>query len=148
MGQVDDTAKARQRVERILGSVAERLLVADHGTELLGYAWAHQGPVHLRAGRSVRLDDLFVSPAWRRKGVGRRLFLAVLDWARERGADWLEWQASRAAVPFYQQLGYTGDPCPDPEHPFFEITLAVRPPGDEETTAPATSGGRAAEPGD
>ena len=98
--------------------------VAEGQGDLLGYAWAHQGPVHRRAGRSsVRLNDLFVAPGWRRRGVGRCLFAAVLRWATARGADWLEWQASEAAAPFYTRLGYTGQPERDPEHPFFEITL-------------------------
>ncbi|MGI8916055.1 MAG: GNAT family N-acetyltransferase [Chloroflexota bacterium] len=62
-----------------------------------------------RAGRSsVRRTDLFVSPNCRRQGIGCRLFTAVLHWALVRGADWLEWQASAAPVPFYTHLGYTG----------------------------------------
>lgn len=125
MGQVDDAAKARLRFERILGAGAECLPVAERDGRLVGYAWAHQGPVHLRAGRSVvRLNDLFVVPACRRRGVGRRLFAAVLDWATARGTAWLEWQASLAAMPFYERLGHVGQPERDPEHPFFEITLA------------------------
>lgn len=127
MGQVDDAAKARLRFERILASGAECLPVAEQRGELVGYAWAHEGPVHLRAGRSaVRLNDLYVAPGCRHQGVGRRLFAAVLEWATARGADWLEWQASLAAVPFYERLGHTGQPERDPEHPFFEITLAAQ----------------------
>jgi GNAT superfamily N-acetyltransferase len=114
-----------RRFRRIIQNDAEFLPVAVSQGELTGYAWAHQGPVHLRAGRSsVRLDDLFVTPSCRRQGVGRLLFAAVLQWATERGADWLEWQASAAALPFYARLGYTGQPERDPEHPFFEVTLA------------------------
>ena len=79
----------------------------------------------MRRGDQVGLDVIHQ----RRQSVGRRLFLAVLDWATERGADWLEWQASLDAMPFYEQLGYSGDPCPDPGHPSFEITLAPDPAG-------------------
>lgn len=125
MGQVDDAARARQRFQRVLGHAAECLPVAEQRGKLVGYAWAHQGPAHLRAGHSaVRLNDLFVAPVWRRQGVGSQLFAAVLRWATERDAEWLEWQASLVAVPFYERLGYTGRPEHDPEHPFFEITLA------------------------
>jgi hypothetical protein len=42
----------------------------------------------------------------------------------EESATWMEWQASRDALGFYEHLGLVGDPCPDQEHPFFEITFA------------------------
>lgn len=78
----------------------------------------------MRTGRSiVRLHDLFVSPTHRRSGIGTQLFGFVARWAKERGATWLQWQASAAALPFYERLGFVGDPCPDPKHPFFEIEL-------------------------
>ncbi|HEY8744951.1 MAG TPA: GNAT family N-acetyltransferase [Chloroflexota bacterium] len=48
---------------------------------------------------------------------------AVRQWATDQQATWLEWQANTAALPFYERLGFTGDPCSDPEHPFFEIAL-------------------------
>jgi GNAT superfamily N-acetyltransferase len=125
MGQVDAEGLAAQRFRRVIQNDAEFLPVAVWQGELTGYAWAHQGPVHLRAGRSsVRLNDLFVAPSFRRRDIGRRLFTAVLRGATERGADWLEWQASAAALPFYARLGYTGRPERDREHPFFEVTLA------------------------
>ena len=125
MGQVTAGTPAKERFLRVLVHEAECLPVAEWQGDLLGYAWAHQGPLHLRAGRSsVRLNDLYVSPAWRRQGVGRHLFAAMLRWATARGTDWLEWQASLASVPFYERLGYTGRPERDPEHPSFEITLA------------------------
>jgi GNAT superfamily N-acetyltransferase len=125
MGQVDAPGKAVRRFRRVIENDAEFLSVAEWQGELTGYAWAHQGPVHLRAGRSsVRLNDQFVAPRYRCRGVGRILFVAVLQWATACGADWLEWQASAAALPFYARLGYTGQPERDPDHPFFEVTLA------------------------
>ena len=125
MGQVDSEASAHRRFQEIVRDNQQFLPVALMDDRIAGYAWAHHGPLHLRAGRStVRLNDLFVAPEWRRRGIGRCLLEAVQQWATERQATWLEWQASKAAVPFYERLGYTGDPCPDPEHPFFEITLA------------------------
>ncbi len=133
MGKVDGEEAARQRFTRVLANPAEFLPVAERGGVLVGYAWAHQGPLHLRAGRStVRMNDLFVTPAWRRHGVGRQLLAAVITWAKEQRADWLEWPASRATLPFYERLGYHGDPCPDPDHPFFEIVLTDDSPAPTE----------------
>jgi GNAT superfamily N-acetyltransferase len=126
MGQVDAEAGTRWRFKEIVRDNRQFLPVPLIDDRIAGYAWAHHGPLHLRAGRStVRLNDLFVAPEWRRRGVGGCLLGAVQQWAMAQQATWLEWQASNAALPFYERLGFTGDPCPDPEHPFFEITLAA-----------------------
>ncbi len=92
---------------------------------LAGYAWVHDYGPHIRAGVSTaRLNDLIVGPAWRKRGVGRHLFESVRRWSESRGVRWLQWQSSLGALEFYARLGLTGNPCPDPEHPFFEIDFA------------------------
>jgi len=86
MGQVDGEEAVRQRFSRVLANPAESLPVAEQDGVLAGYAWAHQGPIHLRAGRStVRMNDLFVTPAWRWHGVGRQLLEAVITFIRSAG---------------------------------------------------------------
>jgi GNAT superfamily N-acetyltransferase len=82
---------------------------------------------HLRAGFSTaRLHDLFILPEYRRRGIGAALFNAIKEWAQQHeGTRYLEWQASQSALDFYQQLGYIGDPCPQPEYPFFEIDFTL-----------------------
>ena len=46
---------------------------------------------------------------------------AVVDWAATRIHD-LEWQAHQErSAPFYESLGYSGLPCPQPDYPTFEI---------------------------
>ena len=62
----------------------------------------------------------------RKQGIGTLLFNSVVNWARKERVNWLQWQASESAVKFYEKLGYSGDPCPDPEHPFFEIEFSDR----------------------
>ena len=67
------------------------------------------------------MHDLYVVPTHRRRGVAKRLMGAVEDWARQNDVTYLQWQANRASVPFYEALGLQGVTDPDPEHPFFEI---------------------------
>jgi GNAT superfamily N-acetyltransferase len=99
--------------------------VTDGEASVLGYAWAQDYGSHLRSGKSVaRLNDQFVAPTYRRSGTGTRLFVSVVRWVEERGVTWLQWQASSAALPFYERLGLAGDPCPDQGHPFFELDFA------------------------
>ena len=123
MGQTEqDERVVRERAARLIADSAHAVLVAEADGALLGYAWAHDYGPHLRSGkRAVRMNDLYVADSARRGGAGRRLFEAVGRWADDRGATWLQWQASEPALPFYERLGLTGVPCPDPEHPFFEI---------------------------
>lgn len=124
MGKTDTEARAKERFERITPRPDHYLPVALLDEEVAGYAWAQDHGAHLRSGASiVRMHDLYVDPPRRRRGAGSALVDAVRAWARGRGAVWLQWQASRDALPFYTRLGLTGDPCPDPEHPFFEIEL-------------------------
>jgi len=96
--------------------------VAEQGGRAIGYAWVHDYGPHIRVGhRTARMNDLFVAEACRGNGAGRALVKAVIEWCERRGVRWLQWQSSAKAVSFYERLGYTGDPCPDPGHPFFEI---------------------------
>ncbi len=54
------------------------------------------------------LEDLFVEPAYRGKGIGFSLFHEVTRIAYERGCERLEWQVLRwntPAIAFYEKLG-------------------------------------------
>jgi GNAT superfamily N-acetyltransferase len=55
------------------------------------------------------IDDLIVHPSWRRRGVGRMLYQACEDWARTRGAPWVElnvYEFNREAYEFYKGVGF------------------------------------------
>lgn len=70
----------------------------------------------------AHLIAVYVTPAWRRLGVGRAVSLAVVGWARERGAgavllsvsDWNE-----GARRVYESIGFapTGVTRPLPSNP-------------------------------
>ena len=54
------------------------------------------------------LEDLYVEPHWRRRGLGRRLFVQVVRVAAERGCDRLTWSVldwNEPAIRFYRSLG-------------------------------------------
>lgn len=122
----DSESLVKKRFAQMLPSKAHCIQVAVLDSQLVGYAWAQNYGPHLRTGKSTaRLHDLFVDEKYRRRGVGRQLFLAVRDWAKQEKITWLQWQASSTAVTFYEKLGLVGDPCPDPTHPFFEIAIVM-----------------------
>jgi ribosomal protein S18 acetylase RimI-like enzyme len=55
------------------------------------------------------VDDVFVEPDYRNRGVGRALVEGVKAWAKERGADGISLQVAAAnerARRFYEDLGF------------------------------------------
>ncbi|TWJ13046.1 L-amino acid N-acyltransferase YncA [Stackebrandtia albiflava] len=112
--------------------------VTDAG-RLTGYAAVQDHGPHWRTGdhhRVARFHDLYVAEADRRTGAGRALVAAVVEWAATR-VRYLEWQAHHArAAPFYERLGYRGDPCPQPDYPHFEIDFRA---GGGHPTTPDTA---------
>lgn len=123
---LDSLEAAYGRYQRKLASELECVLVAERSGLIVGIAMAHQWDEYLMSGRKqIRFSTLEVLPEFRRQGVGRALFEGIHDWARSIGARWLEWYASPAAVPFYERLGFRGDPCPQPEYPYFEIDFGA-----------------------
>ncbi|HEY8456283.1 MAG TPA: GNAT family N-acetyltransferase [Actinopolymorphaceae bacterium] len=124
MGTDDDEPVARQRFDELLRDPRWTILVADEGGRLIGYAALQDYGPHLRTGnlhRLARLHDLYVHPDSRRQGVGRVLMEAVTRWGAEH-VRYVEWQAGeKTAAPFYEHLGYRGEPCPQPEYPTFVI---------------------------
>ena len=58
----------------------------------------------------IYLEDLFVRPAFRRRGIGRALFQHVARVAVERNCGRLEWSVldwNEPAIQFYRSLGAT-----------------------------------------
>ena len=80
--------------------------------QLVGFVraslWEESGMV--RDVKTVCLDNIYVSPAFRRKGVATRLFAEVESWAREQGAIRLDlhtWDFNKGAIALYQAMGMT-----------------------------------------
>jgi ribosomal protein S18 acetylase RimI-like enzyme len=83
-------------------------------------------------GGNAWLARLWVDPAVRGGGVGRRLVEAVADWACERGATALELSVTannRAAAAFYARTGFveTGRRRPLPADPSRTEVFLSRP---------------------
>jgi ribosomal protein S18 acetylase RimI-like enzyme len=109
--------------------LAERLLRGEsvvllaHETEIvLGFVQMYASFSSLLAARTYVLYDLFVDPAARRGGVGRRLMQAAADEARRRGAMSLVLSTAKTnlgAQRLYESLGWVRD------EDFFEYNLRL-----------------------
>lgn len=82
-------------------------LVAVSQGNLVGFAHFRQEPQPLLGREAGFLDDLFVDPAQRGRGVGRNLIAALTDIARSRDWPMLSWitaQDNRTARRLYDDV--------------------------------------------
>lgn len=61
---------------------------------------------YVRGTKSACISAVYVLPAYRRKGIARRLTQEALDWARTKGCLDVRLKASNEAVSLYQSLGF------------------------------------------
>ncbi len=87
-----------------------------HDGHLVGVAVVDSLPLGVD-GDHLQLKYLYVSRAYRRQGVGTRLFHEARAIARARGARFLYISATPTenTVNFYRRLGAVVTPTPDPE---------------------------------
>ncbi len=85
---------------------------AFEGETLVGFAdatlWEDSGMV--KGLKWVCLDNIFVLPAYRRKGIATKLFAEVEVWAKTQGAVRLElhtWDFNKGAIGMYETMGMT-----------------------------------------
>jgi ribosomal protein S18 acetylase RimI-like enzyme len=75
-------------------------LAADEGNVVVGFA------TFLVKDGVAELEDLFVDPEHRRRGIAERLVLDISDRVRELGFDTLEVTANPHAMAFYEYMGF------------------------------------------
>lgn len=87
---------------------AAEALVAYLDGEPAGFALFFQTYSTFLAQPGMYLEDLFVKPELRRRGVGEALFRKLAQIARERGCGRFEWSAldwNTPAIEFYERMG-------------------------------------------
>lgn len=92
--------------------------------DTIGFAQLYASFSSVSLGPIVVLNDLFVVPAWRRAGVGRRLVEESATRAAQFGAIRLELATQSANAParrLYASLGFT------PDREFTHLSLALNP---------------------
>ena len=95
--------------EDLFGSrPAAEVVIARVGDAAAGFALFFRTYSTFLARPGIYLEDLFVLPEWRGRGVGRALLVHVARLAVERGCGRFEWSVldwNDPAIGFYRRLG-------------------------------------------
>ena len=87
---------------------AAEVLLAEEQGRPIGLALFFQNYSTFLARPGLYLEDLFVEPGWRGKGIGKALLAAVAKLAVQRGCGRFEWAVldwNTPAIEFYRALG-------------------------------------------
>jgi len=110
---IEAFGEEQQRAE--LSDAACTVLVAERDGELAGYAMLRDG-ARPSGASSAELDEameiarLYAGRRWIGTGVGAALMQCCLDFAAERGREWVwlgVWERNARAIAFYSRWGFT-----------------------------------------
>ena len=94
--------------ESLFASRGAEAVIAYADGSAVGFAvWFHNYSTFL-SRRGLYLEDLFVLPEWRGRGIGRALLRHLARVAVERGCGRMEWSVldwNEPAIRFYRSLG-------------------------------------------
>jgi len=94
-----------------MGSQSNDYLIAENNSRPAGFAKLRESPPSpaAPATRVIELHQLYVLPEQQRYGIGGHLLEAVVNHARDKGAEgvWLSaWEDATWAVNFYRKHGF------------------------------------------
>lgn len=87
--------------------VAE-VILAESGGEPAGFSLFFHNYSTFLARPGIYVEDIFVRPAFRNQGIGRKLLTHICGLAAERGCGRVEWSVldwNAPAITFYENLG-------------------------------------------
>jgi GNAT superfamily N-acetyltransferase len=103
------------------GLAEGRTYVAEEDGSVVGFATWHE------ADGTIDLEDLFVDPGWRRRGIAAALVSRIVEVLRARGVQCLEVTANPHAREFYRAAGFRDCGVADTDFgPAPRMRLAIR----------------------
>lgn len=101
-----------EQLKRIITDVNRQIFVAETDGTVSGYAFCiyvdHKDSNVLTPIKTLYVDDLCVNKAFRGKGIGKKLYEYVIEFARNNGfynVTLNVWADNVSAVSFYKKLG-------------------------------------------
>lgn len=84
------------------------VLIAEFDNQPVGFALFFHNYSTFVGKPGIYLEDLFVQPEMRGKGIGKKLFLELVKIAKERNCGRVEWSVlnwNTPAIDFYKSMG-------------------------------------------
>jgi len=94
--------------ESLFSKRVAEVLIGYAGDQPAGFAVFFQTFSTFLGAPGMYLEDIFVEPKWRRKGLGRQLLVHLAKIANKRGYGRVEWSVldwNEPAIGFYRALG-------------------------------------------
>src|SRR5512138_3676086 len=91
--------------EALFRKRAAEVVLGYAGNEPAGFAVFFQTFSTFLGVPGIYLEDIFVDPKWRRKGLGRKLLVHLAKIAKKRGCGRIEWSVldwNRPSIEFYK----------------------------------------------
>jgi len=95
----------RKSFERCLQDESAMVLVAEDDSMLVGYLLGFDHLAFYANGRVSTVEELYVLPQHRRKGIGKTLMVEFEKWSRSRSSARVL-VCTRRASDFYTAIGY------------------------------------------
>jgi len=106
------TASPEAQAALLASHPAAEVLLAEEGGEAVGFAILFDLPEVVFARRCGNLDDLFVRPEARGRGIARALIAAAVREGEARGWSHLRWivpEGDVAAIALYERIATRAD---------------------------------------
>jgi GNAT superfamily N-acetyltransferase len=107
--KLDVTATEETLGEALFGEApAARALLAFVKGQPVAYVTCFFTFASMTGKRGLWLDDIYIDPAWRAKGIGKALMLHLARIAVENNCARFEWMVldwNKSAIAFYESLG-------------------------------------------
>jgi ribosomal protein S18 acetylase RimI-like enzyme len=108
LGYTYDVQKTLKRLQYLLSQPEHYLLIAESNSEVVGYI--HANNYDLAYSDSLKnIMGIAVKKTFQRNGIGKKLLLAVEDWAKKEGAigvRLVSGSTRKQAHIFYTSCGY------------------------------------------
>ena len=104
----DRSANKRLRKDAFSKNPYFKILLAESGKDIIGYAFYFFTYSSFMARKTLYLEDIFISDKYRNKGIGRMFFEKLKSTAKKSECARMEWVVldwNINAIKFYDKLG-------------------------------------------
>jgi GNAT superfamily N-acetyltransferase len=102
------TGNAQSLKEHLFDTKYIEAILAEYAGQAVGFALFFHNYSTFLTKPGIYLEDLFILPKYRRKGIGKALFAKLAQIAVQRNCGRLEWSVldwNEPAIAFYRSMG-------------------------------------------